>query len=244
MLTTINWVFEILKWRLVVTTFSKISFLKAAYQTLVSYAYGMVTPFNSGNYGKKILFYPKKYRKRIVFLNVSKGLYQLASTAVFGLWSLYVLMHRINLSFLKQSYFLIATMLVGGVVLVVYRKKIVMLFNSLSFKTHALLLLYSVVKYLSFSTVLFLLLKQVDMSFLQLYAGICCVYLLSSILPILNLFDFAIKGSVALWVLVPMGYTDKNILIAYFILWICNHAIPAIVGSFLQYYRPKIQNKC
>ena len=83
------------------------------------------------------------------------------------------------------------------------------------------------------------LLHQPTLKSVELYAGICAVYLLSSLLPILNLLDFAIKGSVALFVLYPLGYSEANILIAYFILWICNHASPAIAGSFLQFYHPK-----
>lgn len=242
LLTIINWSFEILKWQLVIDTFSKISFLKASYQTLISYAYGMITPFNSGNYAKKASLYPKKHQKRVVFLNLTKGLYQLSTTIVFGFWGLYLFIDNIDFNTLKQHHFLIITTIFGIVVAFFYRQKINTFLKSISLKTHILLFLYSAIKFICFSLILVILLQKSNISALNLYAAICSIYILSSVLPILNLLDFAIKGSVALWILVPMGYNEKPILIAYFILWICNHAFPAIIGSALQLYISKNKN--
>ncbi len=233
-LTIVNWVFEILKWKVVINTFSKLSFTIASYQTLVAYTYGMMTPFNSGNYAKKIFFYPKEYRKRIVFLNLTKGMYQMLVTVIFGSWGVYLLIDEINLQLLNKQQFVLITTFIGLVFMFVYRKKITNLIKSISLKIHGQLFIFSVVKFICFSLVLLAMLYQKDLSVIKLYAGICAIYLLSSLLPILNILDFAIKGSVALWLLPPLGYSEQNLLIAYFILWICNHAAPAILGSFLQ----------
>lgn len=239
LLTIINWVFEVLKWKVVVDTFSNISFKKAAYQTFVAYTYGMITPFNSGNYAKKIFFYPKKHSKRIVFLNLSKGLYQMLSTVIFGAWGVYILIDEIENKRLNQQQFVIITAIIGLIVCFIYRKKIIELTKSITLKVHFQLFWYSIIKFICFSLVLIFLLHQNHLPVLKLYAGICAVYLLSSLLPILNLLDFAIKGSVALWLFPPLGYSQQNILIAYFILWICNHAFPSLLGAILQFYSPK-----
>ncbi|NJB82830.1 hypothetical protein [Wenyingzhuangia aestuarii] len=238
-LTIGNWIFEILKWKVVINTFKNISFKTATYQTLVAYTYGMITPFNSGNYAKKIFFYPKEQGKRIVFLNLSKGIYQMLTTIFFGVWGVFVLMNEINFELYNQQLFFILTSCVGVIALIIYRVKILQLVKSLSIKVHLQLFLYSVIKFVCFSFVLMVLLHQENLPLLKLYAGICAVYLLSSLLPILNILDFAIKGSVALWVLSPLGYSQQNILIAYFVLWICNHASPSILGSILQFYKSK-----
>lgn len=234
-----NWSFEILKWKIVIETFTKISFKKAAYETLVAYTYGLITPFNSGNYFKKVLFYPKKHRKQIVFLNLSKGIYQMLTTLIFGAWGIYILIDKIDTRAFNQQQFLIITSIIGIIVFGVFRKKILNYIKSISVRVHALLFLFSVVKYICFSLLLVVLLYQSHLNVIELYAGISAIYLLSSLLPILNILDFAIKGSVALFVLVPLGYTEAHILIAYFILWICNHAAPAITGSFLQFFHLK-----
>ena len=234
-----NWTFEILKWKIVIQTFEKISFKKAAYETLVAYTYGLITPFNSGNYFKKILFYSKKHSKKIVFLNLSKGIYQMMTTIIFGSWGVYYLMDNIDARAFNQQTFLIITSFIGLVVFVVFRKKIIAYIKNIPVKVHIQLFLFSVIKFLFFSFLLMILLYQSNINSLTLYAGICAIYLLSSLLPILNILDFAIKGSMALFILVPLGYSEANILIAYFILWICNHAAPAITGSFLQFYHLK-----
>lgn len=242
LLTACNWCFEILKWQVVVNTFSKVSFKKATYQTFVAYTYGMLTPFNTGNYAKKIFFFPKKHSKRIVFLNLAKGMYQMLVTVIFGSWGVHLLIDKIDTKAFNQKHFLIITAIIGLAVGLFFRKKIQNLIQSISLKTHLLLFTYSVVKFICFSLILVFLLYKQELNCTELYAGICAIYLLSSLLPILNILDFAIKGSVALWVLVPIGYSESQILIAYFILWICNYAGPAILGSTLQLYATKKTN--
>ncbi|MGY5355805.1 lysylphosphatidylglycerol synthase domain-containing protein [Wenyingzhuangia sp. IMCC45467] len=234
-----NWTFEILKWKIVIQTFDKISFKKATYETLVAYTYGLITPFNSGNYFKKILFYSKEHSKKIVFLNLSKGIYQMTTTIIFGSWGIYYLIDNIDARAFNQQTFLMITSFIGLIVFILFRKKIIVYTKSIPVKVHFQLFLFSVTKFIFFSFLLMVLLHQNKLDSLQLYAGICAIYLLSSLLPILNILDFAIKGSMALFVLNPLGYSEANILIAYFILWICNHAAPAITGSFLQFYHLK-----
>ncbi|ANW96762.1 hypothetical protein AXE80_10960 [Wenyingzhuangia fucanilytica] len=234
-----NWTFEILKWKIVIQTFNKISFKKATYETLVAYTYGLITPFNSGNYFKKILFYSKEHSKKIVFLNLSKGIYQMMTTLIFGSWGIYYLIDNIDARAFNQKTFLMITSCIGSIVFIVFRKKIIAYIKSIPLTIHFQLFLFSIIKFIFFSFLLMVLLHQKKLNFIALYAGICAVYLLSSLLPILNILDFAIKGSVALFVLNPLGYSEANILIAYFILWICNHAAPAITGSFLQFYQLK-----
>lgn len=236
LLTIGNWSFEILKWKIVVDTFSKISFGKATYQTLVAYTYGMITPFNSGNYAKKTFFFPKKHSKRIIFLNFSKGIYQMFVTVIFGSWAVFFLINDIKIQQINQNYLVLISAFLCLIIAFIFRKKIIELIKSISLKIHFELFLYSVIKFVCFSLLLVVLLYQKDLPVLKLYAGICAVYFITSLLPILNILDFAIKGSTALWVLSPLGYKESNILIAYFILWICNHAAPAITGSLLQFY--------
>ncbi len=238
-LTLINWFFECLKWKVVINTFTKLSFRQAAFQTLVAYTYGMITPLNSGNYAKKVFYYPKRHRKRIVFLNVAKGAYQMLVTLIFGGWGLYVLIDEIDFKIANKQILTLVFMAIILIIAFIYRQKIHTLIKSLSLKTHVQLFLYSFAKFICFSLILIVLLQQPHLSSLKLYAGICCVYVISAFLPILNILDFAIKGSVALWLLIPLGYAQQNILIAYFILWICNHALPAITGSLLQFFEIK-----
>lgn len=235
-LTLGNWYFECLKWKLVINTFSPISYFTAAYQTLIAYAYGLITPLNSGSYLKKMFYYPKKKHKRVVLLNVYKGLYQMLSTVIFGLWGFYILLDLVDFNILNQKSFILILTILIPTFLVFFRKKIHQFLIAISKQTHALLFLYSMLKYVCFSNVIFLLLYKPDVNATTLYAGIGIVYMLSSLLPVFNILDFAIKGSMALFVLTPLGLTELEILIGYFILWIFNHALPALTGSIIQFY--------
>lgn len=238
-LAIINWCFEFLKWKLVINTFNPISFSTACYQTIVAYAYGLVTPMNSGSYLKKIFFYPKKHHKRVVLLNIYKGLYQMLTTVIFGLWGIYILIDIVDFSFFDQKKFIVAIAVVFVVVLILFRKKLYQYLTSISIRTHSMLFIYSMIKYVAFSSIIFLLLYKPSVNAIALYAGIGVIYLLSSLLPVFNILDFAIKGSLALFTLSPLGFSELEILICYFILWIFNHALPAITGSLIQFYPNK-----
>ncbi|MGY5352609.1 hypothetical protein ACXGQW_08605 [Wenyingzhuangia sp. IMCC45533] len=229
-----NWTFEILKWQLVVNTFSSISFKTASFQTLVSYTYGMLTPFNSGNYLKKVFFFSKKHSKSVVFLNVMKGIYQMLVTVIFGLWGIYVILDKIDTKILDKQKYVVAIGLGFLVISIFFRKKIMFYLKKLTLSVHLELFIYSAIKFLFFSAILIVLFYEKNIDLVNLYAGICTVYLLSSLLPILNILDFAIKGSMALIILKPLGIDEASILISYFVLWILNHALPATVGSLLQ----------
>lgn len=234
-----NWVFEILKWQTVINTFSNISFKKASFQTLVSYTYGMITPFNSGNYLKKIFFFPKEHSKKVVFLNVIKGIYQMITTMLFGLWGVYILLDKIDFKLLNQQKYIIGIGVLFIISILFLKQKISHYFKNLSLTIHLKLLVFSIIKFLFFSSILMILLKNKETHPILLYAGICTVYMLSSLLPILNILDFAIKGSVALIILKPLGLNEATILICYFVLWILNHALPATLGSIIQLHKTK-----
>lgn len=236
-----NWFFEFLKWKLVINTFSPISFFTAANQTLVAFAYGLLTPLNSGSYLKKIFYYPKKFHKRVVLLNIYKGLYQMLTTVIFGVWGIYILIHIVDFSFFDQQKFVLSVGIIVTVLALIFRKKLIQYLTAISLRVHLKLFLYSMIKYLCFSSIIFLLLKKPEVNNIALYAGIGVIYLLSSLLPVFNILDFAIKGSLALFTLGPLGFTELEILICYFILWVYNHALPAIAGSIIQFYpNPKI----
>ena len=147
-----NWFFEILKWKIAMETFTKISLKKATYETLVAYTYGLVTPFNSGNYFKKISFYAKEHSKKIVFLNLSKGMYQMITTLIFGIWGISILLEKIDTRAFNQQTFLLITSGIGLIVGLIFRKKIIQYIKNISITTHLLLFVFSVIKFLFFFT--------------------------------------------------------------------------------------------
>ena len=69
-MATLNWFFEILKWKTVVSAIEKISFFTALKQSLSSLTVSLATPNRIGDYGAKAYFYEPKKRKQVLVLNL------------------------------------------------------------------------------------------------------------------------------------------------------------------------------
>ena len=85
LLTIFNWFFEILKWRILVSTIKKISFFEALEQSLGGLTASLITPNRIGDYGAKAIYFEKQYRKRIVFLNLMGDVSQMTITTILGI---------------------------------------------------------------------------------------------------------------------------------------------------------------
>ena len=58
------------------------------------------------------------------------------------------------------------------------------------------------------------------------------MYLFASIIPTLALFDWLIKGSIAVWLFGFVGVNEIAIISITTIMWLLNVALPGIVGGF------------
>ena len=83
--TDANWLLEIFKWKTLVFTEKRITFLEAYEQCLASLTVSIITPNRIGEYGAKAMFFEKEKRKKILALNLTGNLIQLSVTCVFGL---------------------------------------------------------------------------------------------------------------------------------------------------------------
>lgn len=84
-ITIFNWFFEILKWRILVSTIKKTSFFEALEQSLGGLTASLITPNSNGDYGAKAIYFEKQYRKRIVFLNLMGDVSQMTITTILGI---------------------------------------------------------------------------------------------------------------------------------------------------------------
>ncbi len=94
--------------------------------------------------------------------------------------------------------------------------------------------IYSVIRYLIFSHQFYYLLVMfgVEIDYETLIKLIFAMYLLASIIPSLPMFDWLIKGSVAVFVFGLVGINELVIVSITTIMWILNFAFPAIIGSY------------
>ena len=95
--------------------------------------------------------------------------------------------------------------------------------------------LLAILRYLIFSLQMVLLFKffAVDLSYFELMPIIASMYLLSSVLPSLFVFDVIIKGSIAVYLFAYFGISEVTTLSVILLMWLCNLVVPSVMGSYV-----------
>jgi hypothetical protein len=92
---------------------------------------------------------------------------------------------------------------------------------------------YSLFRYLVFSHQFYFLLRlfNIEEAYFMLMSLIFSTYFIASVIPGLAIFDWVIKGSVAVVVFGLIGVNPLTIVTVTTFMWLLNFAIPAILGS-------------
>ncbi len=246
----INWWLEIKKWQFLARNVQNIDFKTALKQSLIGFSLASITPNRIGEYGAKAVFYPKQDRKKILALNFVGNTTQLLSTLFFGSLSI------VFLFFLKKADFFRVAALTNiqyfYLLFVLFFSLIFYLFVFKKFNYPDILdktvfyksFVFSVARYLIFSTQFFLLyiFWSSQTNLLLVLMAIYLSYFLSSLLPVLIFTDWAIKGSISLWVFTKLGLMSSIVLKIVGFMWIFNFLIPFFTGIVLLWL-PKIYSK-
>lgn len=245
--TFFNWFFEILKWKTLVSYIKKISFLEATKQSLGSLTASLFTPNRIGEYGAKALYFNKKNRKKVVLLNLISNVSQMSITILFGVCGLLFVILNFEVEFpilrtKKLVYFSVLLMVVLFSGRFFIRKKIRGFYISkiidfikgfskaLIFRTF----FFSIIRYLVFSHQFYFLLRifGVETDYYSLILLIFSMYLIASIIPSLPMFDWLIKGSVAVFIFGLIGVSELLVVSITIVMWLLNFGLPAIIGSY------------
>ncbi|WP_051285295.1 lysylphosphatidylglycerol synthase domain-containing protein [Aequorivita capsosiphonis] len=251
-----NWCFEILKWQTLVSSFEKIDFKTAMKQSLASLTVSLATPNRIGEYGAKALYFEAQDRKKVLLLNFYSGAIQMLVTTVFGIIGLFYLIQKFNLS-LSYEGILIVGLIIGflfGIGYILKEKellfkgfsigKIVRFFKNTAFSIKLKASLYSIIRYIIFSSLFLglLIFFDANISISEAYLLIFVMYFLVSVLPTLFIFDVVIRGGVAVWLFSYVGVPELTVLSTVFAMWLLNFVIPSILGSFYVItYQPTIR---
>jgi len=245
-LAAANWIFEIVKWKTVISGIQKLSFRLAARQSLAALTVSLATPNRIGDYGAKALFYPKEKQKQVLLLNFLSNFVQMGGTLFFGMIGLIMASQKIELplAFSKVISLVVIIMvlmvmgylfkekelLVKGLSL----SKIVNYMKALPKVIISKTILYSLVRYVIFSTLFFVLLNYfgAQMTATEAFPLIFVMYLFVSVIPTLFVLDVVVRGGVSLWLFSQVGVSELTILSTVLAMWLLNFVIPAIWGSF------------
>ena len=241
--TIANWFFEITKWQTLVSFFKKITFSDAAKQSLASLTASLITPNRIGEYGAKAIFYPKQNRKKILILNFLGNISQMLVTTFFGIIGLFYLSGYLNFK-LNISIVTIAliTSLIIFFTLLMFKldflknwiKKFKNYIISIPLGIQFSNLIFSFIRYLIFSNQFYFLLNifKIDLDYFTALSLITSTYFIASLIPGFVVFDFIIKGSVAVSLFGFFQVNEIAILTVTTIMWLLNFALPSILGSY------------
>lgn len=241
-LTLLNWSFEIFKWKQLATVLKPTSFIEAAKQTLAALTASLMTPNRVGDYGFKTFYFKKTLAKKVMLLNLLGNISQMTITMILGSIGLcfLVLNYEVDVSYKKVARTIVVLVLIAGIGLTSIKK--IKAFRYDAIKTFAKsipqriyieTLGYSLVRYLIFSFQFYFLLKafEVDVTYWNAMIVITSMYLLSSIIPSIFIFDILVKGSVALFLFSIVGVNDLTVLSILSTMWVLNFVFPSIFGA-------------
>jgi hypothetical protein len=236
--TDANWFLEIFKWKTLASIEKNLSFMDAFEQCLASLTTSIITPNRIGEYGAKALFFKKEKRKKIMLLNLVGNLSQLTATVFFGTIGLIFFIGNFNVIHPKLDFQNLSILIFVVAVLFLFRKnlqlkKIELYLKKIPKVVFIKTLGFSFLRYLVFSHQFYLLtiLFGIDLDYFTTMNLVFCMYLMASIIPSLSIFDWVIKGSIAVWLFNFVGINELTIVTITTIMWVLNFVIPALLGS-------------
>lgn len=242
----LNWVFETLKWKALSSHCTLITSKESTKQVLKAHVVSLITPAKIGEYGAKALFFPTQQRKHILFLNLLGNLYQMAATTLSGVIGIGV---GIALLFPKYVGYYFICILIAALFAWLLPKmlqktpwtlkgyswqRIKEFTKTIHTRVKRKALVYSFVRYVLFAHQFYFLLLvfDVEISYALGMSLITMMYFVSSLVPMLQLFDVVIKSGVAValfsWVEVP----ELTIVSITALMWLFNVALPILPGSY------------
>ena len=223
-----NYALESLKWKLLTRHIKILSFWSSLEQVVASHTAAMITPARLGEFGVRALYFAPRHSTEIMGLTLVGNIAQLLSTLIFGIVGAAVIVHSYYEQYLLYFYFFLGCICIGFGVW--YYFKASSHFNLRNVQV----LGYALGRYAIFSHMTFFLLVGLGMNlpYVLSMACISMMYMGSSFIPSLQVFDAVIKGSIAIFVFGLFGDFTLIVLCAATIGWIFNAMLPAMVGSY------------
>ena len=259
LLLAVNLIFEALKWKTLVSVFTKISTGVALKATLTGIAAGIITPARFGEYFGRILVLEPQYNWKGAWATFVSSIAQSLATFFFGVIGVAILSPRFLSDALMgiSPYILPGGMAVFLFLLYLYYhldlalriisklgfRKIVTKIKKgdkglEAFKDRKILnkvLIFSFIRYIVFSVQYYLILQffGIEGHTVQLFAAIFSIFLIQTAIPLPGILDVFSKSEIAILVLGHFTSNKIMILSAALSLWIINLLIPAVLGMIL-----------
>jgi len=264
-LMPVNWGIEAIKWKNLVKNIEKIDYYTSLKAVFAGITFAIFTPNRIGEVFGRSYIFKASDRIKGILATTTGSLAQLSVTIFIGFLSVIILVFTNNnpLIFNSNPNYLIVSILFSGFLLIIIFfsflkfNRFIIFINNLKFlnkskyfskfkpyfeiskeySTNELFAvwLFSILRYLIFSTQYYLILRfcNVNLTCFEAYIGISLTYLVIAFIPSIVIAEIGIRGSVAVKLIGLFSVNDGGIIMASFIIWIINVAIPSIIGSFI-----------
>ena len=247
-LVFLNWSFEAVKWKRLMEGLQPLSFKEAIRDVLAGLATGLVTPNRVGNFVGRIARLDKKLRLKGMLRTFYANLVQFSITLIFGLFGLIFL----STSHVESGFMLVLIgTLIGvfvSILLIVYPKYVLMRpfswvipesvkggiteLSNFSSRLKRNLMGLGTMRYFVFVSqyVLLLIALHQDKDILVLFGAVAVMYLIMTLIPSLFMGKLFVREAAGLIVFSSIGIPDNVTILAGFLVWLINIALPGLIG--------------
>ncbi|MEN8815296.1 MAG: lysylphosphatidylglycerol synthase domain-containing protein [Nonlabens sp.] len=245
-ISLLSWLIESKKWQYLINDFYELRFRESVFQNLTAQAASFTTPLRIGEFALKPIFFSKYLRKKVVSRTLVGNVSQMIITTLIGIIAIIFYFHErleITTTFLFIFTSVLLCLLVFVISLWVLKKWD---HNEMKSQKWINTILYSMLRYLVFaSNWLFILwLLDYPASTLTIIRNIGIFYLAVSVIPVFQLFDIAIRWTVAAYIFEGSLFNADVILFTTTLIWFTNSIVPTIIGcALLPFQKLKTQEE-
>jgi hypothetical protein len=241
----INWFLESFKWYLLMKPYGPISLAASVRGTLMGVAIGLFTPNGVGEFAGRMLAVPDSIKEEAVGTGIVSSMAQLAVTLTIGAscliayflpntaWNVFWI--TCTLSFGVFAYFWLPNLVAKLFMHVPFLKRYDHFISALATTPKsALAICYFItfLRYLTFFTALFILLKPIaetNITLSTLALVIPIYFYVKTLIPTIALSEIGIRGAIIIY-LIPLSVYGQELIFATTYLWLANVILPALLG--------------
>ena len=255
LLMPINWIFETLKWRVLIEGIEKLSFLNSLKAIIAGVTLSIFTPNRIGEYGGRVLFVKSENNWKTVIATLVGSFSQLLVILSMGM---------LGFAYFVGNYFDVESHLLQGVVFIMVALIGLMLFGFFNieivipavkkiphinklrrfFKDITVLRTYNsktlrealgfaFLRYCVYTVQYLLLLYYfgINITLIDGLTGVATIFILQTSIPLPPLVGLIVRSEIAILVWGVFSSNELSILASTFVLWILNLIIPALFGA-------------
>jgi hypothetical protein len=260
-LMPVVWALEAVKWRIALSPFTLISFLRSWRSVWYGVVAGQLTPNRIGEPIGRIALIEPKIRGKAGVAAIWCSLSQQSITLFFGfisiLWWILIVKQIVlpadsNFWLISFSILLWTILIVAAIVKIKWFTALIERVSWVKNILHGesirvgykpklvvLVLSISALRYILFSTqyVILLVVFGVKANIMDMYVAVGLTYLLSSYIPSFSISEVGVRAGFAVWFVGMLFDNPVGITAASLLLWLLNLALPALIGAWFKWRR-------